>query len=76
MDIEEIKSIYLQRLEDNVDQFLETLEGDPANAMTSSYFFAQNIDIHKQFLTEIGFEVTNESLDTLLKLIQRPNRSR
>lgn len=71
MNIEEIKSIYMQRLEDNVDHFLETLEGDPANAMTSTYFFAQNIDIHKQFLTDIGFEMTNEGLDTLLKLMRK-----
>lgn len=71
MNIQEIKSIYMQRLEDNVDNFLETLEDDPANAMTSSYFFAQNIDIHKQFLTDVGIEITSEGLDSLLKLMRK-----
>ena len=71
MNIEELKAVYMQRLEDNVDHFLETLEDDPVNAITSSYFLAQNIDIHQKFLTDLGVELTTEGLDSLLKLMQR-----
>lgn len=70
-NLENAKSMYMQRLEDNVDHFLETLEDDPVNAMTSSFFLAQNMDIHQQFLAELGFEMTTEGLDALLKLMHK-----